>query len=106
MPREARSLPGVGAVPIRLIMEHPVDRLMPSTEVARRHPLGPNPFEHPQPMAEHGFSALIEVRDGEKRGTVLCDSGVSRTGILHNMDVMEIAAQDIQAIVLSHGHAD
>jgi 7,8-dihydropterin-6-yl-methyl-4-(beta-D-ribofuranosyl)aminobenzene 5'-phosphate synthase len=106
MTRETISLPAVDAVQIRLIMDNAVDMLMPSTEVARRHALGPNPFEHPQPMAEHGFSALIEVRDGEKRGTVLFDTGVSRAGILHNMDVMEIAAQDIQAIVLSHGHAD
>src|SRR5215470_11921319 len=70
------------------------------------HVLGPNPYEHPQPIAEHGFSALIEVSRGDKAGTVLFDTGVSRKGILYNMDAMEIAAQDIQAIVLSHGHAD
>jgi 7,8-dihydropterin-6-yl-methyl-4-(beta-D-ribofuranosyl)aminobenzene 5'-phosphate synthase len=37
---------------------------------------------------------------------VLFDTGVSRDGILYNMDAMEVQASDIQAIVLSHGHAD
>jgi 7,8-dihydropterin-6-yl-methyl-4-(beta-D-ribofuranosyl)aminobenzene 5'-phosphate synthase len=99
-------LPAVDAVQVKLIMDNAVDVLMSGTDVARRWPLGPNPFDRPQPFAEHGFSALIEVRRGSQRGTVLFDTGVSRAGILHNLDVMEINAQDIQAIILSHGHAD
>jgi 7,8-dihydropterin-6-yl-methyl-4-(beta-D-ribofuranosyl)aminobenzene 5'-phosphate synthase len=87
-------------------MDNSIDVLMASTDVARRFPLGPNPFERPQPMAEHGFSALIRVKQGEKSGTVLFDTGVSRRGILHNLDALEVDAADIQAIVLSHGHAD
>src|SRR5262249_30507397 len=58
------------------------------------------------PLAEHGFSALIRVKRGEKSGTVLFDTGVSRRGILYNLDALEVDAADIQAIVLSHGHAD
>lgn len=100
------SLPAVDAVRIRLIMDNAIDWMMAGSDVARRLPLGANPFERPQPIAEHGFSALIEVRQGRKRGTVLFDTGVSRRGILYNLDAMEIDAHDIQAIVLSHGHAD
>ncbi len=100
------ALPAVDAVQIKLIMDNAIDLLMAGSDVARRLPLGPNPFERPQPIAEHGYSALIQVRQGAKTGTVLFDTGVSRTGILYNMDAMEINAQDIQAIILSHGHAD
>jgi 7,8-dihydropterin-6-yl-methyl-4-(beta-D-ribofuranosyl)aminobenzene 5'-phosphate synthase len=57
-------------------------------------------------MSEHGFSALIRVIQGEKSATVLFDTGLSRRGIPHNLDALEIDAADIQAIVLSHGHAD
>ncbi len=40
---------------ISIIMDNSFDLLMASTDVARRFPLGPNPFEKPQPMAEHGL---------------------------------------------------
>lgn len=100
------QLAEVDEVRIRTIMDNNVDALMASSDVARRLRLGPNPFEHPQPVAQHGFSVLIEARRGADRGTVLFDTGVSREGILHNLDVMEIRASEIQAIILSHGHAD
>ena len=100
------TLSPVDTVQVRLIMDNAIDLLVAGSDVARRLPLGPNPFDRPQPIAEHGFSALITVGLGEKTGTILFDTGVSRTGILYNMDAMEIDARDIQAIVLSHGHAD
>ena len=96
----------VDEVKVTLVMDNTIDALMTSTEVARRFPIGPNPFEHSQPIAEHGFSALIRVRQGTREGTILFDTGVSRNGILHNMDALEINPADIQAIILSHGHAD
>lgn len=100
------ALAAVDAVQVRLVMDNAIDLLMAGSAVARRLPLGPNPFERPQPIAEHGFSALITVSQGDKTGTVLFDTGVSRAGILRNLDAMEINAREIQAIVLSHGHAD
>jgi 7,8-dihydropterin-6-yl-methyl-4-(beta-D-ribofuranosyl)aminobenzene 5'-phosphate synthase len=102
----AIALPAVDAVQVRHIMDNAIDWLMAGNEVARRLPLGAHPFERPQPIAEHGFSALLTVQHGDKTGTVLFDTGVSRTGLLYNMDAMEIPAQGIQAIILSHGHAD
>ena len=92
----------VDAVRIRLIMDNSIDILLAGTPVARRLVLGPNPFERPQPIAEHGFSALIEVEAGERHGMVLFDTGISRSGILYNMDAMKIDARDIQALSLIH----
>jgi 7,8-dihydropterin-6-yl-methyl-4-(beta-D-ribofuranosyl)aminobenzene 5'-phosphate synthase len=99
-------LPELDEVKITLVMDNSIDVLMAGSEIVQRYPLKSDMFEHLQPMAEHGFSALIRVRQGQKSGTVLFDTGVSRTGILHNMDVLEINTQDLQAIILSHGHAD
>lgn len=91
---------------ISIVMDNSFDLLMASTDVAKRFPLGPNPFEKPIPLAEHGFSVLIKVKQGEKEGQVLFDAGVSRRGILYNLDALEISLSGVQAIILSHGHAD
>ncbi|NIS70541.1 MAG: MBL fold metallo-hydrolase [Proteobacteria bacterium] len=91
---------------ISIVMDNSIDVLLASTEVAKRFPLGPNPFEKLQPMAEHGFSVLIRTQRGHKTGEVLFDAGLSRRGILHNLDALEISLSDVQAIILSHGHAD
>ena len=91
---------------ISIIMDNSIDVLLANTDVAKRFPLGPNPFEKLQPMAEHGFSVLIRTKLGEKEGEVLFDAGLSRRGILYNLDALEISLSDVQAIILSHGHAD
>jgi 7,8-dihydropterin-6-yl-methyl-4-(beta-D-ribofuranosyl)aminobenzene 5'-phosphate synthase len=97
-------------------MDNSLDLLIPSSEVAQRFLFSPkwlkkfearpNLLGEPLPYAEHGFSALITVRNEDKQATVLFDTGVSRKGILWNMDALEIDLVDIQAIVLSHGHSD
>lgn len=106
MPQTTISLPEVDAVHVTVVMDNSIDLLMVPTEVAQRFLLGPNPFDHPIPIAEHGFSVLISVKQGEKSSTVLFDTGVSRKGILYNLDALETDVKDIQAIILSHGHAD
>lgn len=105
-------LAAVDRIEIAVVMDNTIDLLMADTDVAKRvlPRMGPNPFERPQPIAEHGFSVLITVEGGDAPAgypaTVLFDTGVSPRGILHNLDALEIRAADIQAIVLSHGHAD
>ncbi len=102
------ALPAVDAVTITIIMDNFIDIAMASEKIAQRFPLHPHPdqFERGLPIAEHGFSALLTVKQGDKEGTVLFDTGVSPQGIVYNMDALEVNAQDIQAIILSHGHAD
>jgi 7,8-dihydropterin-6-yl-methyl-4-(beta-D-ribofuranosyl)aminobenzene 5'-phosphate synthase len=87
-------------------MDNSVDSLMGSTDVASRYPLSPDAFKLPLPLAEHGFSVLIRTKRGEKTAIVLFDTGVSRSGILNNIDALDIDAKSIQAIILSHGHPD
>jgi len=36
--------------------------------------------------AEHGFSALVEVRDGGRRRRVLFDAGITPDGLIGNLD--------------------
>ncbi len=106
MTRANIAPPEIEEVEVAILMDNSFDMLMASSRVANRFPLGPNAFQDPLLIAEHGFSALIKVKNGDSDGTVLFDTGITKTGVLHNMDVMEINISDIQAIVLSHGHAD
>jgi 7,8-dihydropterin-6-yl-methyl-4-(beta-D-ribofuranosyl)aminobenzene 5'-phosphate synthase len=98
--------PEVDQVEITIIVDNSIDLLLKSTEVAKRFPLGSKTFQGKAPIAEHGFSAMISVSSRDKKGTVLFDAGISPDGIVYNMDAMEINLADIEAIVLSHGHAD
>ena len=100
------ALRAVDRVEVVSIMDNTVDSLMASTEVAHRHGLGPDAFDRLQPIAEHGFCALISVHDGDGRGTILFDTGVSPRNTLHNLDALDIVLDDVEAIVLSHGHSD
>ena len=90
-------LAAVDRVEITIVMDNAIDLLLADTDVAQRvlPRLGPNPFERPQPLAEHGFSVLIRVAGGDRRAGVLFDTGVSPRGLLHNLDVLEITAADI-----------
>lgn len=92
----------VDEVKITIIMDNTVDVFMTGNEIVHRFDLS---SDFP-PIAEHGFSAMIQVKSGNKQGTVLLDLGISASGILHNMDSLGINATDIQAIILSHGHSD
>jgi 7,8-dihydropterin-6-yl-methyl-4-(beta-D-ribofuranosyl)aminobenzene 5'-phosphate synthase len=116
MNNQTISPTAVDEVRVTLVMDNSLDLLIPSSEVAQRFLFSPrwlekfeaNPslFDGPLPYAEHGFSAVISVKSENKQGVVLFDTGVSRKGLLWNMDALEINLVDIQAIVLSHGHAD
>jgi 7,8-dihydropterin-6-yl-methyl-4-(beta-D-ribofuranosyl)aminobenzene 5'-phosphate synthase len=58
------------------------------------------------PFAEHGFSVLIRVSSGDKSSCVLFDTGASQTGMVENAERMGINLNEVEAIVLSHGHYD
>jgi 7,8-dihydropterin-6-yl-methyl-4-(beta-D-ribofuranosyl)aminobenzene 5'-phosphate synthase len=56
--------------------------------------------------AEHGFSALVTARHGDQSTTVLFDTGASPDGLAVNAGFLELGLDDVQGVVLSHGHFD
>ncbi len=58
------------------------------------------------PMAEHGFSMLVRVFDGNKFHSILFDVGGSPNGVVTNTKRMGVNLAEIEYIVLSHGHYD
>ena len=88
-------------------MDNFTDRLLPSCLHAKRPPMLKEERFLPAPIAEHGFSAIIEIQyDVDKINRFLFDTGVSKNGIIFNADLLEIDLKNIDAIILSHGHLD
>ncbi len=106
MPELRVHLQEVDEIRATTVMDNSIDLLMANTEVAKRLPIAADSLERPLPIAEHGFAALITVREGDRWRRVLLDTGSSPTGVLHNLDAMSIDASEIEVIVLSHGHFD
>jgi 7,8-dihydropterin-6-yl-methyl-4-(beta-D-ribofuranosyl)aminobenzene 5'-phosphate synthase len=58
------------------------------------------------PVAEHGFSMFIRIKKGEKTRTILFDTGCSINGVTENAARLGVDLQEVDCIVLSHGHWD
>jgi 7,8-dihydropterin-6-yl-methyl-4-(beta-D-ribofuranosyl)aminobenzene 5'-phosphate synthase len=96
----------VDRVEIVTILDNTVDMLIAGTPHAKRFPLRPDALSRESLVAEHGFAALVTVTSSSTSESLLFDAGLSRHGLMHNMDVLEIAPNALHTIVLSHGHAD
>jgi 7,8-dihydropterin-6-yl-methyl-4-(beta-D-ribofuranosyl)aminobenzene 5'-phosphate synthase len=110
------ALAPVDEVTIMTLVDNSYDGLMADMGPARRRPMARTPrvpaphFEDgetvPGLVAEHGFSALVTVRRGERTHTLVFDTGVSPDGMAANMERLGVDAGGIEAVVLSHGHFD
>jgi len=100
------SLREVDKVEILTVLDNAIDLLMAGTEQVKRFPLLPDALTRESLVAEHGFAALVTATSGNMSESLLFDAGLSKNGLIHNMDVLEIRPKELHAIVLSHGHAD
>jgi 7,8-dihydropterin-6-yl-methyl-4-(beta-D-ribofuranosyl)aminobenzene 5'-phosphate synthase len=100
----------VDEVKITIVMDNTIDVFMTGNEIAHRFngsnaALAADDGFSPV-IAEHGFSAIIQVKRGNDNAAALLDAGMSPNGILHNMNTLGINVNDIHAIIISHGHVD
>ena len=101
------SLKTVDRVEVTTLMDNYVDLFLPSTDVIARPPLAKEGKINPDTLlAEHGLSLLVTVFQGDDKHTVLFDTGYTKVGVLYNMAQLGINIEEIEAIVLSHGHMD
>jgi len=96
----------VDSVEILSLLDNTIDMLMASTPQARRFPLPPDALASESLLAEHGFAAMVTVRSGNTSESLLFDAGLSKSGLTHNMDILDVRPSELHAIVLSHGHVD
>lgn len=82
---------------ITVLIDNKADLIVKSSDRVKYFKGGPL-------LAEHGFSAVIQLNESEKR--ILWDAGVSRAAVVENLSRMKIDTSSIEKIALSHGHAD
>jgi 7,8-dihydropterin-6-yl-methyl-4-(beta-D-ribofuranosyl)aminobenzene 5'-phosphate synthase len=91
---------------VTTIIDNYVEVLLPSSDRVERPPLTRGNQRMPPLLAEHGFSALVEVIGDSVSHCILMDFGISRIGVPHNLRVLEVDLGRIEAFVISHGHHD
>ena len=121
------SISEIGKISITILMDNSTDLLLKNSAHASRNPLIMNEkLNLPPPVAEHGFSALINIIndntsnrdndrnrqdlieniDGNTNYTYLFDTGVTEDGVIRNADLLGMDFSNIDGIILSHGHFD
>jgi 7,8-dihydropterin-6-yl-methyl-4-(beta-D-ribofuranosyl)aminobenzene 5'-phosphate synthase len=115
------ELEPVESVRVTILMDNVTDPLLPDQESVTRV-TWPKALADPAPrlaaslatggevpdplLAEPGFSALVRVEKNGRGRTLLFDTGVTPTGMVENVRRLGLSLQDVEAIVLSHGHWD
>jgi len=103
---EQITLKPVDIIDLTILVDNSIDTLIPSTSVALRPALPWDYFDREHLRAEHGYSLYLTIfRDGHEQ-SLLYDAGLGRDTAIHNLDVLGVRANDLRAVVLSHGHAD
>jgi 7,8-dihydropterin-6-yl-methyl-4-(beta-D-ribofuranosyl)aminobenzene 5'-phosphate synthase len=82
---------------ISIVVDNKADLIVESTERVKY-------FTDQPLLAEHGFSALVQLEESETR--ILWDAGVSRAALVDNLRRMNCDFRLIKKIGLSHGHLD
>ena len=99
-------LQSVDSVDATILVDNSIDILLASTDHVIRPPLAWDSSRRPQLIAEHGYSLLFTVHKKGSSRTILYDAGLSPETVTHNLTVLGTRLDDLDAIVLSHGHAD
>ena len=57
-------------------------------------------------LAEHGFSTLVKIYNGDQASSLLFDFGYSEDGAARNAVILNADLASVKSAVLSHGHMD
>jgi len=117
---EVLPLEPVDELSVLTVCDNVMDMLLPDEGPAKRLLLAAMarlapPLEAPAilggkaadvPLAQHGFSALVEVRKGGRVCRLLFDTGITPGGCAGNLRRLGQDPAVIETIVCSHGHFD
>jgi 7,8-dihydropterin-6-yl-methyl-4-(beta-D-ribofuranosyl)aminobenzene 5'-phosphate synthase len=101
------SLLETDRVEITTVIDNWTDSLLPDfNKIAKRALLVKDSQFSVGPLAEHGLCLLIKVFRNSESHTILFDGGWSKIGVPFNLKVLGINPNEIEGVILSHGHAD
>ena len=107
----------IDAVTISILADNLFDGLLTDQGPAKRPMLGPKMPRVSTPLmlggdtfdailAQHGFSAMVELTQNGREHHVLFDTGSTPDGMVENMRMLGHSPGNIETVVLSHGHFD
>jgi 7,8-dihydropterin-6-yl-methyl-4-(beta-D-ribofuranosyl)aminobenzene 5'-phosphate synthase len=99
------TLPPVERVSVTTVVDNSVDILRPDEKVARRWSIS-RARKIADLRAEHGLAHQVEVARGRDTARIAFDFGLTAESMTHNFRELGLDAGAIDALVLSHGHAD
>src|SRR5664279_5631319 len=106
-PTQTIPLAEVDELQLTIITDNSIDLNLPDETVAKRlRSPAKLTLDMQPPVAEHGFSVLVNARRNGRSARVLFDTGISQRGFLHNLDTLEVRVPEVRAVVPSHGHSD
>ncbi len=100
------DLKAIERLEVVTLIDNYIDVLISSSQNVKRSPHYKDGKIAPPLIAEHGLSLLVRVFENGKPHSFLLDAGWSATGVLHNLKELEINTNEIEAVILSHGHMD
>ncbi|MDQ0676027.1 7,8-dihydropterin-6-yl-methyl-4-(beta-D-ribofuranosyl)aminobenzene 5'-phosphate synthase [Pseudarthrobacter siccitolerans] len=100
-------MPGVDRVKLTMVTDNHVDMLLADLPNVTRTGLA----HHFDPktqcvLGENGIALHVEVSWGRYTYRALFDTGMSANVLLHNLSTLHLAANELDHVVLSHGHPD
>ena len=97
----------VDRVEILSVVDNYSDLLVPGGPNVERPPRGAEGhISTTTLLAEHGLCLIIKVYVNGTSHSILLDSGYTAVAAPHNLQFLGLGLEDIEAIVLSHGHMD
>lgn len=104
---ETQALQVVDSVEIVILVDNYVDLLLAGSEQVQRPPLAKDGLIGTETLiAEHGLALLIKTRVNGEEHSVLLDTGYNSDTALHNMKILGLTLDTLDAVVISHGHMD
>ncbi|MBI5550036.1 MAG: MBL fold metallo-hydrolase [Desulfobacterales bacterium] len=107
------ALTDIDRAQVTILVDNYTDLLLADTGRVKRMRVVPPAA----PMSEHGLAYLVTVQAGDVSHTILMDAGISGNCLSHNAALLPLSLavqfgvvkhtiQDVESIVLSHGHFD
>lgn len=94
------------SVKITTLVDNYIDLFLPSTNKVKREPLISDGSRPSGLLAEHGLSLLVDVFNESEHHQILFDTGLTDIPLPYNLESMGINLDNVEAVVLGHGHPD
>jgi 7,8-dihydropterin-6-yl-methyl-4-(beta-D-ribofuranosyl)aminobenzene 5'-phosphate synthase len=102
-----KTLTPLASVSILTIVDNYSDLLLDDSDRVQRTSLhDPNHVSRNTLLAEHGLCLQLTAQGEKERTSLLLDAGYTEVAVPHNMDLLNLDLDRIDAWVLSHGHMD